>query len=297
MALIRQGQGNSPAVLEGRLGVGDWLLPNAMVAIRSYQSISVGCDDLYAHFAPNRGGLLGYFAGPEKPPNTMWLKPGVEAPGFPSVAKEGLYEADGSVWEHGIYWHQLVIAIGRPSIRLEQPICGTLIFKSKQFSAARTFYHTKLKTITAVIDGKHARHKCVGLWEVGSEIVPGRNNWKWVAPTMTLLSVAGQPGGPSIELSWIAKTLRDNLKQGRAWASEPLPAIAAELVTSKADIRVEPDASKSDPSQIPASKPRTAKSDIGSKPGASTSHPPPIPPDGYADDAGGPRSLDDVLFD
>jgi hypothetical protein len=101
MALIRQGQGNSLAVLQGRLSAGDWLLPNEMVAMGSYQSISVGCDELYAHFSPNRGGLLGYFAGPEKPPKTMWLKPGVEVPGFPQITKEGLSEADGSVWEHG----------------------------------------------------------------------------------------------------------------------------------------------------------------------------------------------------
>jgi hypothetical protein len=32
MPLIRQGQSNSPKVLEGVLGIGDWLLPTELVA-------------------------------------------------------------------------------------------------------------------------------------------------------------------------------------------------------------------------------------------------------------------------
>ena len=52
-----------------------------------------------------------------------------------------------------------------------------------------------------------------------------------MAPKPTLVGVVGQPGGPSIELAWIAKTLRHRFKQGRAWASEPLPAIAAPAPT------------------------------------------------------------------
>ena len=48
-----------------------------------------------------------------------------------------------------------------------------------------------------------------------------------MAPKPTLVGVFGQPGGPSIEMARVAKTLRESFKQGRAWASEPLPAIAA----------------------------------------------------------------------
>ena len=104
-----------------------------------------------------------------------------------------------------------------------------------------------------------------------------------MAPKPTLVGVVGQPGGPSIELAWVAKTLRDSFKQGRAWASEPLPAIAAPAPTEAP--------------QIPASERVTPKPDIRSGPDASTSDPPPIPPDEYDDDAGGPRSLDEVIFD
>ena len=77
---------------------------------------------------------------------------------------------------------------------------------------------------------------------------------------------------------------------------------ASERGTPKPDIRSGPDAWKSDPPpteapRIPASEPGTPKSDIRSEPGASKSDPPPIPPDEYDGDAGGPRSLDEVIFD
>ena len=62
---------------------------------------------------------------------------------------------------------------------------------------------------------------------MSSELVHGRNQYAWMAPKPTLVGVFGQPGGPSIDLARVAKTLRDSFKQGRAWASEPLPAIAA----------------------------------------------------------------------
>ena len=45
----------------------------------------------------------------------------------------------------------------------------------------------------------------------------------------------------------------------------------------------------------PASSRRPSPTSAG--PGASKSDPPPIPPDEYDGDAGGPRSLDDVIFD
>ena len=103
-----------------------------------------------------------------------------------------------------------------------------------------------------------------------------------MAPKPTLVGVFGEPGGPSIELAWVAKTLRDSFKQGRAWASEPLPAIAARADGGAAD---------------PGLRARTPKPDIRSGPDAWKSDPPPIPPDEYDGDAGGPHSLDEVIFD
>ena len=69
----------------------------------------------------------------------------------------------------------------------------------------------------------------------------------------------------------------------------------------KIDIHSGPDAWKSDPApmqapQIPASEPGTP-ADSRSEPGVLKSDPPPIPPDEYDGDAGGPRSLDEVIFD
>jgi hypothetical protein len=121
----------------------------------------------------------------------------------------------------------------------------------------------------------------LGLFEMSSEI-ERKGSYVWMAPKLTPVGVFGQPGGPSIEQSWVAKALRHSFKQGRAWASEPLPAIAAPAPTEAP--------------QIPASAPGTTKPDISSGPGASTSDLP-IPPDGCDDDAGGPRSLDGVIFD
>jgi hypothetical protein len=116
---------------------------------------------------------------------------------------------------------------------------------------------------------------------MSSELVHGRNQYAWMAPTMTLVGVVGEPGGPSLELAGFAKSLRASLKTGGAWASEPVPAITA------APPREAP--------QIPASEGGTPKSD--SEPVASKSDPPPIPADEYDGDAGGPHSLDDVIFD
>ena len=103
------------------------------------------------------------------------------------------------------------------------------------------------------------------------------------APTPTLVGVFGQPGGPSIELARIAKTLRDSFKQGRAWASDPLPAIAAPPPTEAP--------------RIPAPEWGTPKPDIRARPDAWKSDPPPIPPNEYDGDAGGPRTLDEVIFE
>jgi hypothetical protein len=306
--LIRQGQSNSPKVLEGVLGIGDFLMPNGLVAKGGYQFLAIGCDNLWVHWAANRGGLLGFSPGSETPLSTEWLKPGVPRDGYPMAMKEGRYASDGSVWERTIYLHSLIVAVGKPAVHLAQPICGTFAFKGKSCEIGENFYSSQLKVVEAVIDGKVVRNMAFGLFEMSSEIERKRS-YAWMAPKLILVGVFGQPGGPSIEQSWVAKTLRQSFKQGRAWASEPLPAIAApapteapqipasELVTSKADIRAEPDASKSDPPRIPASKPGTAKADNRLEPGASTSDPPPIPPDSYDDDAGGPSRLDDVIFD
>jgi hypothetical protein len=224
-------------VLEGVLGIGDFLMPNELVAKACYQFLAIGCDDLWVHWAPNRGGLLGFLPGSETPPDTAWLKPGVPRDGFPTVMKEGRYSPDGSAWERTIYLHCLVIAVGRPAIRLDQPICGTFAFRGKSCQIGQNFYRSQLKAVEA--------------------------------------------GGPSIEMARAAKSLRDSFKQGRAWASEPLPVIAAPPPTEAP--------------QIPASERATPKSD--SRPDSGKSDPPSTPPDEYDGDAGGPRSLDEVIFE
>ena len=131
--------------------------------------------------------------------------------------------------------------------------------------------------------GSGVRNMTLALCEMSSELAHGRNQYAWMAPKPTQVGVFGQPGGPSIELARVAKTLRDSFKQGRAWASEPLPAIAAPPPTEAP--------------RIPASERGTPKPDIRSGPDAWKSDPPPIPPDEYDGDAGGPRSLDEVIFD
>jgi hypothetical protein len=226
MPLIRQGQSNSPKVLEGLFGIGDFLMPKGLVAKGCYQFLAIGCDDLHVHWAANRGGLLGFLPGTETPPGTAWLKPGVRRDGYPMVTKEGRYAQDGSVWERTVYLHSLVVAVGRPASRLERPICGTFPFRSRALKIGQDFYNSQLRTVKAVIDGKNARHMTLGLFEMSSEITRERS-YSWTAPKLSLIGVVGQPRGPSIELARVAKTLRDSFKQGRGWASEPLPAIAA----------------------------------------------------------------------
>jgi hypothetical protein len=290
MPLIRQGQSNSPKVLEGVLGIGDFLMPNGLVAKGCYQFVAIGCDDLHVHWAANRGGLLGVLPGSETPKDAAWLKPGVPRDGYPMAMKEGRYAPDGSVWERTIYLHSLVVAVGRPAIRLDEPICGTFAFKGKSCEIGQNFYRSRLKAVEAVIDGRRVRNMTLARWEMSSELMHGRNQYAWMAPKPTLVGVFGQPGGPSIELARAAKTLRDSFKQGRAWASEPLPAIAAAPPTEAPRI----------PSAEPE-KPATPKIDARSGPDAwrDPAEPPsqPIPQDAYDGDAGGPRSLDDVIFD
>jgi hypothetical protein len=282
MPLIRQGQSNSPKVLEGVLGIGDFLMPNGLVAKGCYQFLAVGCDNLWVHWAPNRGGLLGFLPGSETPPGTAWLKPGVPRDGYPMVMKDGRYAPDGGVWERTIYLHSLVVAVGRPAIRLDQPICGTLAFKGKSCEIGQNFYRSQLKAIEAVVDGQRVHNMTLALFEMSSDLVHGRNQYAWMAPKPTLVAVFGQPGGPTIELARTAKTLRHSFKQGGAWASEPLPAIAGPPPTE---------------ARIPASEPVMPKPDIRSGPDAWKSDPPPNPPNEHDGDAGGPHSLDEVIFD
>ena len=120
----------------------------------------------------------------------------------------------------------------------------------------------------------------LGLFEMSSELVHGRNQYNWMAPKPTLVGVIGQPGGPSIEQARVAKTLRHSFKTGGAWASEPLPAIAARPPTEAP--------------RIPVSERGTPKPDIRSRPDAWKSDPPPISPNEYD---GGPHGLDGVIFD
>jgi hypothetical protein len=131
------------------------------------------------------------------------------------VLKEGRYAPDGSVWERTIYLHSLVLAVGRPAIRLEQPIRGTFPFRSRGLKIGQSFYRSHLKTVEAVVDGKVVRNMTLGLTEMSSEIARERS-YSWMAPKPTLVGVFGQPGGPSIELARAAKTLRHSFKQGRA---------------------------------------------------------------------------------
>jgi hypothetical protein len=280
--LIRQGQSNSPKALEGVLGIGDFLMPNGLVAKGCYQFLAIGCDILWVHWAANRGGRLGFLPGSETPPGTDWLKPGAPRDGFPTVMKEGRYAPDGSVWERTIYLHSLIVTFCRPAIRLDQPICGTFAFKGKSCEIGQNFYRSQLKAVEAVVDGQRVHNMTLALFEMSSELVRRRNQYAWMAPKPTLVAVFGQPGGPTIELARTAKTLRHSFKQGGAWASEPLPAIAAPPTKAPS---------------IPSSESKAPKSDIRSALGASTSDSPPIPPDEYDGDAGGPHSLDEVIFD
>jgi hypothetical protein len=280
--LIRQGQSNSPKVLEGVFGIGDFLMPNGLVAKGCYQFIAIGCEEFWVHWAPNRGGLLGVLPGSVTPPDTSWLKPGVPRDGFPTVMKEGRYAPDGSVWEHTIYLQSLVTALGRPATRLDKPICGSFAFRGKSCQIGQTFYRSRLKAVEAVVDGKVVSHMALALWEMSSELVHGRNQYAWMEPKLTQVSVFGQPGGPSLAMASAAKTLRHSFKQGRAWASEPVPAIAAPTQT--------------DAPQIPAPERGTPKPDIRSGPDAWKSDPPPIPPNEYDGDAGGPGDGDEIIF-
>ena len=292
MPLIRQGQSNSPKVLEGVLGIGDFLMPNGLVAKGCYQFLAVGCDDLWVHWGANRSGLLGVLPASETPPGTAWLKPGVPRDGFPTVMKEGRYAPDGSVWERTVYLHSLVVAVGRPAIRLERPICGTFPLRSRGLKIGQSFYRSQLKTVEAVIDGKVVHNMTLGLFEMNSEIERERS-YIWMLPKPTTVGVFGQPGGPSFEQARAAKTLRDSFKQGRAWASESLPAIAAAPPTEALQIPAEE-------FEKPAA-PAKPKIDVRSGPDAwrepAEPSSPPIPPDQYGGDAGGPHSLDEVIFD
>ena len=291
MPLIRQGQSNSPKVLEGVLGIGDFLMPNGLVAKGCYQFLAIGCDNLWVHWSANRGGLLGFLPGSETPPGTAWLKPGVPRDGYPMVMKEGRYAPDGSVWERTIYLHSLVVAVGRPAIRLDRPICGTFAFKGKNCEIGQNFYRLQLKAVEAVLEGKIVRNMTLGLFEMSSEIARERS-YTWMAPKPTLVAVFGQPGGPSIELARVAKTLRHSFKQGRAWASEPLPAIAASPTEAPRIASAE-----SDKRAAPANSKIDVRSGLQAWRGPPDPSSPPFPPDNHDGDASGPRSLDEVIFD
>jgi hypothetical protein len=52
---------------------------------------------------------------------------------------------DGSVWERTVYLHSLVVAVGRPPICLERPICGTFPFRSRALKIGQNFYRSQLK--------------------------------------------------------------------------------------------------------------------------------------------------------
>ena len=295
--LIKLLQNNAPQLVPGGEkyveggAVGKHILPlsgGGWLVADCYAYIGIGALDAYVHFGANRTGLLGI--DPERAKTAAWLKPGVPREGFPSVTKEGLYDPDGSVYERTVYVHELIIGVGRPLRRLDQPICGTAFYKSTAYNIGRRFYHEQLKTTKALIGGKQVRHMAVALWEKSSEIAHGRNQYAWMAPLSRKLGVVGEPNGPSLAETTYAKSLRDAFKQGRPWMSEPPPAIVAPPPAIVAPPPTEAP-------RIPASERGTPKPDIHSGPDTSRSDPPPIPLDEYDSDAGGPRSLDQVIFD
>jgi hypothetical protein len=318
--LIKLLQNNAPQLVPGGekyvegAAVGKHILPllgGGWLVVDCYAYIGIGALDVYVHFGANRTGLLGVYR--EKPKTAAWLKPGVPCEGFPSVIKEGLYDPDGSVYERTIYVHELIIGIGRPFRRLDQPICATAVYKSTAYNIGKRFYHEQLKPAEALIDGKRVRHMAVALWEKSSEIAHGRNQYAWMAPLSRKLGVVGEPNGPWISETTSGVSLRHAFKQGRPWMSEPLPAIAAppieasqipasERVTPKPEIRSGPDAWKSDPPPTEAPSIRalergTPKPAIGSGTDGSKSDSPPIPPDQHDGNASGPHSLDEVILD
>jgi hypothetical protein len=176
--------------------IGDFLMPNGLVT-KAYQFLAIGCEDLWVHWGANRnGGRLGFLPGSEIPPGTEWLKPGVPRDGWPNVMKEGRYAADGSVWERTIYLHSLVVAVGRPAVRLDQPICGTFAFKGKSCQIGQDFYRSQLKAVEAVVDGRRSRNMALAQFEMSSELVHGRNQYAWMAPKLALVGVFGQAPRP-----------------------------------------------------------------------------------------------------
>ena len=288
--LIKLLQNNAPQLVPGGekyvegAAVGKHILPlsgGGWLVADCYAYIGIGALDAYVHFGANRTGLLGI--DPQRPKTAAWLKPGVPCEGFPSVIKEGLYDPDGSVYERTVYVHELIIGVGQPVRRLDQPICGTAFYKSTAYNIGKRFYHEQLKTTQAMIGGKRVRNMTLALWEKSSEIAHGRNQYAWMAPLSRKLGVVGESNGPSVAETTYAKSLRDAFKQGRPWMSEPMPAIAAPPPTEAP--------------RIPAAEPVTPKPDIRSGPDAWKSDPLPIPPNEHDGDAGGPHSLDEVIFD
>ena len=133
--------------------------------------------------------------------------------------------------------------------------------------------------------GKGVRNMTLALLEMSSEIAHGRNQYAWMAPKPSLVGVV-RPAGRTDASSWrgFAKTLRDSLQAGPARGR-------------RSRCRRSPPRRRR---RRRGSRPRSAetpKPDIRSGPDAWKSDPPPIPPHEYDGDAGGPRSLDEVIFD
>ena len=163
--LIKLLQNNAPQLVPGGEkyveggAVGKHILPllgGGWLVADCYAYIGIGALDAYVHFGANWTGLLGI--DPQRPKTAAWLKPGVSCEGFPSVIKEGLYDPDGSVYERTVYVHELIIGVGQPLRRLDQPICGTAFYKSTAYNIGKRFYHEQLKTTQAMIGGKRVRN-------------------------------------------------------------------------------------------------------------------------------------------
>jgi hypothetical protein len=154
----------------------------------------------------------------------------------------------------------------------------------KAFNIGQNFYHAKLKTTVALIDGKRVRNMVLGLWEKSSEIAHGRNNYAWMVPMTRLLGLVGDVAGPSLEEAQYAKTLRAAFKSGEAWEQAAPPAIGAQP--------------QAQAPRTPSAESAKPKVDVGSGPDAwREPSSQPMPLNEYDSDAGGPRSLDEVIID
>ena len=113
-------------------------MANGLVAKGCYQFLAVGATIFGSTLAPIAAAGSASCRDRRRRRALTWLKPGVSREGFPLVMKEGRYAPDGCVWERTIYLHALIVAVGRPAVRLDEPICGTCLLGEEPTTSART---------------------------------------------------------------------------------------------------------------------------------------------------------------